>query len=158
MIRLPTQAHPRMNYRKLTRRLRQLGCQFVRQAPGSHEIWWNPANKPFTVTGIVTCPKAHGERSCANQASILLCSTGGGRVTDLTMHHLAIPLGLTGTYPRAGLRSSRTAPDVILVLILTSTPRDMNEAITSHPGIAERQQSIYTSLRVAEASPVASEE
>jgi len=38
-----------MNYRKLTRRLRQLGCEFVRQAPGSHEVWWNPANQEFTV-------------------------------------------------------------------------------------------------------------
>jgi predicted RNA binding protein YcfA (HicA-like mRNA interferase family) len=38
-----------MNYRKLTRRLRQLGCEFVRQAPGSHEVWWNPTNEQFTV-------------------------------------------------------------------------------------------------------------
>ena len=38
-----------MNYRKLTRRLRQLGCEFVRQAPGSHEVWWNPASHRFTV-------------------------------------------------------------------------------------------------------------
>jgi len=38
-----------MNYRKLTRRLRQLGCEFVRQAPGSHEVWWNPANEQFAV-------------------------------------------------------------------------------------------------------------
>jgi predicted RNA binding protein YcfA (HicA-like mRNA interferase family) len=38
-----------MSYRQLTRRLRQLGCEFVRQAPGSHEIWWNPANQKFSV-------------------------------------------------------------------------------------------------------------
>ena len=38
-----------MNYRKLTRRLRQLDCEFVRQASGSHEIWWNPSNEQFTV-------------------------------------------------------------------------------------------------------------
>jgi predicted RNA binding protein YcfA (HicA-like mRNA interferase family) len=38
-----------MNYRKLSRRLRQLGCEFVRQAPGSHEVWWDPTNKQFTV-------------------------------------------------------------------------------------------------------------
>jgi predicted RNA binding protein YcfA (HicA-like mRNA interferase family) len=38
-----------MNYRQLTRRLRELGCEFVRQAPGSHEIWWNPANQKFSV-------------------------------------------------------------------------------------------------------------
>ncbi len=38
-----------MNYRQLTRRLRRLGCEFVRQASGSHEVWWNPANRRFTV-------------------------------------------------------------------------------------------------------------
>ena len=38
-----------MNYRQLTKRLRQLGCEFVRQASGSHEIWWNPGNQHFTV-------------------------------------------------------------------------------------------------------------
>ena len=38
-----------MNHRQLTKRLRQLGCEFVRQAPGSHEVWWNPANRKFTV-------------------------------------------------------------------------------------------------------------
>jgi len=38
-----------MTYRVLTRKLRRLGCEFVRQAPGSHEIWWNPENKSFTT-------------------------------------------------------------------------------------------------------------
>lgn len=38
-----------MNYRQLTRRLRELGCEFVREAPGSHEVWWNPANQQFTI-------------------------------------------------------------------------------------------------------------
>jgi len=38
-----------MNYRELTRRLRELGCEFVREAPGSHEIWWNPDEKKFTT-------------------------------------------------------------------------------------------------------------
>jgi len=38
-----------MKYRELTQRLRELGCEFVRQAPGSHEAWWNPTNKKFTV-------------------------------------------------------------------------------------------------------------
>jgi len=38
-----------MNYRELTHRLRELGCEFVRQAPGSHEIWWNPVYQKFTV-------------------------------------------------------------------------------------------------------------
>lgn len=38
-----------MNYRELTRRLRKLGCDFVRQGPGSHEIWWNPIERRFTT-------------------------------------------------------------------------------------------------------------
>ena len=38
-----------MRYRELTKRLRKLGCEFDRQAAGSHEIWWNPATNGFTV-------------------------------------------------------------------------------------------------------------
>ncbi len=38
-----------MNYRTLTKKLRKLGCGFVRQGPGSHEIWWNPAQRKFTT-------------------------------------------------------------------------------------------------------------
>jgi predicted RNA binding protein YcfA (HicA-like mRNA interferase family) len=38
-----------MTYRTLARKLRRLGCELVRQAPGSHEIWWNPKNKFFTT-------------------------------------------------------------------------------------------------------------
>ena len=38
-----------MTYRVLVKKLRTLGCQFVRQAPGSHEIWWNPENRSFTT-------------------------------------------------------------------------------------------------------------
>ncbi len=38
-----------MNYRQLTRRLRELGCEFVRQGAGSHEVWWNPGTTTFTV-------------------------------------------------------------------------------------------------------------
>jgi predicted RNA binding protein YcfA (HicA-like mRNA interferase family) len=38
-----------MTYRILTKKLHKLGCEIVRQAPGSHEIWWNPENKLFTT-------------------------------------------------------------------------------------------------------------
>jgi predicted RNA binding protein YcfA (HicA-like mRNA interferase family) len=38
-----------MTYRILVKKLRKLGCQFVRQAPGSHEIWWNPEKQSFTT-------------------------------------------------------------------------------------------------------------
>ena len=38
-----------MNYRQLTGHLRKLGCEFVRQAPGSQEVWWNPITKKFTI-------------------------------------------------------------------------------------------------------------
>ncbi|MBI4333825.1 MAG: type II toxin-antitoxin system HicA family toxin [Chloroflexi bacterium] len=48
-----------MTYRVLAKKLRGLGCEFVRQGPGSHEIWWNPANKHFTtvVKGKGDIPK-----------------------------------------------------------------------------------------------------
>lgn len=38
-----------MTYRELTRKLRRLGCEFVRSAGGSHEIWWRPSNQRFTT-------------------------------------------------------------------------------------------------------------
>ena len=38
-----------MTYCVLAQKLRKLGCEFVRQGPGSHEIWWNPLNKHFTT-------------------------------------------------------------------------------------------------------------
>jgi len=31
-----------MTYRELARRLRNVGCEFTRQAEGSHEMWANP--------------------------------------------------------------------------------------------------------------------
>lgn len=45
-----------MTYRLLTKKLRKLGCEFVRQAPGSHEIWWNLENRHFT-----TIPRTRGD-------------------------------------------------------------------------------------------------
>jgi len=38
-----------MTYRALVKKLHRRGCQLVRQAPGSHEIWWNPQNRSFTT-------------------------------------------------------------------------------------------------------------
>jgi mRNA interferase HicA len=38
-----------MKYRKLTKRLRDMGCEFVRNGAGSHRIWWNPANDRYTT-------------------------------------------------------------------------------------------------------------
>lgn len=32
-----------MKYVELTKKLRQLGCEFTRYGAGSHEIWRNPA-------------------------------------------------------------------------------------------------------------------
>ncbi len=49
-----------MTYRDLTRKLRRLGCEFVRQAAGSHEIWWRPTLRRFT-----TVPR-HGSRDIPN--------------------------------------------------------------------------------------------
>ena len=33
-----------MTYRELRRKFEGLGCRLERQASGSHEIWFNPAN------------------------------------------------------------------------------------------------------------------
>jgi predicted RNA binding protein YcfA (HicA-like mRNA interferase family) len=38
-----------MNYSQLTRKLRELKCEFYRQAAGSHEIWWRPETGQRTV-------------------------------------------------------------------------------------------------------------
>jgi predicted RNA binding protein YcfA (HicA-like mRNA interferase family) len=38
-----------MTYAELTRRLGRLGIEFRRQARGSHEIWWHPRRKLYTV-------------------------------------------------------------------------------------------------------------
>jgi predicted RNA binding protein YcfA (HicA-like mRNA interferase family) len=48
-----------VTHRELTKHLRRLGCEFVRQAGGSHEIWWRPENRRFT-----TIPR-HGSRDIA---------------------------------------------------------------------------------------------
>jgi len=38
-----------MTYAELTRRLQRLGIEFRRQAKGSHEIWWNPERRLYTL-------------------------------------------------------------------------------------------------------------
>ena len=38
-----------MRYRELVTQPRRLGCEFVRPAGGSHEIWRNPTNNRLTV-------------------------------------------------------------------------------------------------------------
>ena len=55
-----------MTYRELTKKLRNSGCEFVRQGPGSHEIWWNPDNKRFT-----TIPRGTGDIPKGTLAAIL---------------------------------------------------------------------------------------
>ena len=37
------------SYRQIVKRLRELGLRFHRQAAGSHEIWFNPANTRYTT-------------------------------------------------------------------------------------------------------------
>jgi predicted RNA binding protein YcfA (HicA-like mRNA interferase family) len=34
-----------MKYAELIKKLQRLGCEFKRQASGSHEIWINPQNR-----------------------------------------------------------------------------------------------------------------
>ena len=36
-------------YRKIVKRLKQLGFEFHRQAAGSHESWFNPATGRYTT-------------------------------------------------------------------------------------------------------------
>jgi predicted RNA binding protein YcfA (HicA-like mRNA interferase family) len=38
-----------MTYAELVRRLRPLGVEFVRQAGGSHELWWHPESRRTTI-------------------------------------------------------------------------------------------------------------
>jgi len=38
-----------MTYAELTRKLRRLGIECRRQARGSHEIWWDPKRKLYTL-------------------------------------------------------------------------------------------------------------
>jgi mRNA interferase HicA len=38
-----------MKYRELTKRLRDLECEFVRNGAGSHRLWRNPANGKYTT-------------------------------------------------------------------------------------------------------------
>lgn len=38
-----------MRYRELARSLRKQDCEFLRQAGGSHEIWWRPGTEMRTV-------------------------------------------------------------------------------------------------------------
>jgi mRNA interferase HicA len=38
-----------VKYRELSKRLRELGCEFVRNGAGSHRIWWNPGNGQYTT-------------------------------------------------------------------------------------------------------------
>jgi len=55
-----------MTYRVLTRKLHKLGCEFVKQGPGSHEIWWHPENRRFT-----TIPKTGGDIPKGTLAAVL---------------------------------------------------------------------------------------
>jgi len=38
-----------MKYRELAKRLRKLGCEYLRPGHGSHRIWWNPQNGRYTT-------------------------------------------------------------------------------------------------------------
>ena len=37
------------HYRRVVKRLKQLGFEFHRQAAGSHEIWYNPNTNQYTT-------------------------------------------------------------------------------------------------------------
>jgi predicted RNA binding protein YcfA (HicA-like mRNA interferase family) len=38
-----------MRYGELVKKLRRRGCEFVRPAGGSHEVWYNPRTNGLTI-------------------------------------------------------------------------------------------------------------
>ena len=38
-----------MRYREVAKRLRELGCDHLRDGSGSHRIWWNPRTGQYTT-------------------------------------------------------------------------------------------------------------
>jgi len=38
-----------MRYGELIRKLQRLGIEFRRQGRGSHEMWWNPSTRRYTM-------------------------------------------------------------------------------------------------------------
>ncbi|MBU0512891.1 MAG: type II toxin-antitoxin system HicA family toxin [Chloroflexi bacterium] len=38
-----------MKYREAAKRLRKLGCEYIRPGAGSHCIWWNPVLDHYTT-------------------------------------------------------------------------------------------------------------
>jgi predicted RNA binding protein YcfA (HicA-like mRNA interferase family) len=62
-----------MRYKELTKKLKRLGCEYARQAAGSHEVWKNPR-----TNGAAVIPR-HGNQEIA---------TG-------TLHKILKELGLT---------------------------------------------------------------
>jgi len=60
-----------VTHRELTRKLRLLGCEFDRQARGSHEIWRNPA-----TGGRTTIPNWGGRDLRAGTIGVILRDLG----------------------------------------------------------------------------------
>jgi hypothetical protein len=56
-------------YKELRRILREHGCEFSRQASGSHELWWSPLSKRH-VTVAVTVKSRHTANEVLKQAGI----------------------------------------------------------------------------------------
>ncbi len=49
-------------YRRLSRLLREAGCELRRQGKGSHEIWYSPASqRTFSVPANVTSQRLANE-------------------------------------------------------------------------------------------------
>lgn len=55
-----------MTYRQLAAYLREQGCEFRREAKGSHEIWWHPAKRLYT-----TVPRHPGDVDVGTLRKIL---------------------------------------------------------------------------------------
>jgi predicted RNA binding protein YcfA (HicA-like mRNA interferase family) len=69
-----------MTYRVLAKKLRKLGCEFTHQAPGSHEIWWNPKNRSFA-----TIPRSTSDITKGTLSAIL--RDLGLTLADLSQAH-----------------------------------------------------------------------
>lgn len=61
-----SQRFPALTYRDLIEILRREGCEFYREAKGSHEVWWHPGKRLMT-----TVPKHGGNLDTGTVRKIL---------------------------------------------------------------------------------------
>jgi predicted RNA binding protein YcfA (HicA-like mRNA interferase family) len=79
-----------MRYRELARSLRKQGCEFLRQAGGSHEIWWRPGTDMRTVIPCYPSREIPPGtlRSSTTWASLCLYRNSGRRPSQETLSQM----------------------------------------------------------------------